>query len=74
MRRSLAIELLTAAAGIDQRAALKPGGGVGQVHALIREHVAPLDEDRVLYPDIERVTQLIADGSLDRAVGSLQLG
>lgn len=31
-------------------------------------------EDRVLYLDIERASQLIADGSLDRAVGSLQLG
>jgi len=74
VRRSLAIELLTAAAGIDQREPLKPGTGVRRVHALIREHVAPLDEDRVLYLDIERVSQLIADNSLDEAAAGLSLG
>ncbi len=74
VRRSLAIELLTAAAGLDQRAPLKPGAGVRQIHALIRQHVAPLGEDRVLYLDIERVAQLIADGSLDQAAESLKLG
>ncbi|MCB9590275.1 MAG: histidine ammonia-lyase [Polyangiaceae bacterium] len=73
VRRCIAIELLTAAAGLDQRAPLTPGRGVQRVHELIRAEVAPLDEDRVLYPDIERVSELIRSGALDAAVQDFEL-
>ena len=64
VRRSLAIELLTAAAGLDQRQPLKPGGGVLAAHSCIRSKVLPLDEDRPLYADIEAVVGLIHSGEL----------
>jgi histidine ammonia-lyase len=68
VKRSLAIELLAAAQGIDQRAPLKPSIGVAAAWAAIRSRVPTLDDDRPLYADIEAVTALIDDGSLKTAV------
>ncbi|MGE0328004.1 MAG: histidine ammonia-lyase [Polyangiaceae bacterium] len=73
VRRCLAIELLTAAAGLDQRAPLSPGLGVQRAYDLIRAEVTPLEEDRVLYPDIERVSELIRTGALDDALRDFEL-
>ncbi|MEZ4374999.1 MAG: histidine ammonia-lyase [Polyangiaceae bacterium] len=73
VRRCLAIELLTAAAGLDQRTPLSPGLGVQKAYELIRAEVPPLDEDRVLYPDIERVSELIRTGALDDALRDFEL-
>ena len=75
VRNALAIEILTAAAGLDQRAPLAPSHGVAAAHRAVRSCVAPLTEDRPLYRDIECVAQLIANGSLvseaESAVGAL---
>jgi histidine ammonia-lyase len=75
VRHSLAIEILTAAAGLDQRAPLVPSKGVAAAYAAVREHVAPLTEDRPLYGDIAVVAELITGGSLlaaaERCVGAL---
>jgi histidine ammonia-lyase len=75
VRQSLAIEILTAAAGLDQRAPLTPSKGVAAAHAAVRERVAPLTEDRPLYADIAAVARMIADDSLvaaaEKRVGSL---
>lgn len=68
--RCLAIELLTAAAGLDQRAPLAPGAGVVACHALVRAHVAPLTEDRVLSDDIERISELITSGAFDEVAAA----
>lgn len=68
VRSSLAIELLTAAAGIDQRAPLRPSVGVRAAHGAVRKHVPPLVEDRPLYRDIAVVTGLLRSGELTRAV------
>jgi histidine ammonia-lyase len=67
VRQSLAIEILTAAAGLDQRAPLAPSKGVAAAHAAVRERVAPLTEDRPLYKDIAAVARMIEDGSLAAA-------
>jgi histidine ammonia-lyase len=76
VRNALAIEILTAAAGLDQRAPLTPSKGVAGAHAAVRERVAPLTEDRPLYKDIAAVAGMIADGALVRAaerrVGALR--
>src|SRR6476620_3095891 len=55
VRYVLAIELMCAAQGVDLRAPLKPGRGVGRAHATVRRHVAPLGADRVLAGDLERI-------------------
>jgi histidine ammonia-lyase len=68
VKSSLAIEVLTAAQGIDQRRPLRPARGVAAAHAAVRRVVTELDDDRPLYRDIEAVARLIAAGDLARAV------
>ncbi len=67
-RHALAIEVLTAAAGIDQRAPLAPSRGVSAAQAAVRECVAPFTADRPLYGDIARVARIVTSGALVRAV------
>jgi histidine ammonia-lyase len=62
VRHSLAIEILTAAAGLDQRAPLAPSRGVAAAYAAVRRHIAPLTEDRPLHGDIALVASLITGG------------
>jgi histidine ammonia-lyase len=59
----LAIEILCAAQLLDFRLPLKPGLGVQFAHTLVRSSVTKLEEDRVLAPDIEKITQVIKDGA-----------
>jgi len=68
VRHALAIEILTAAAGLDQRAPLVPSRGVTAAHSAVRASIAPLTEDRPLYRDIARVAEMIAGGDLAKAV------
>src|SRR5262249_61229793 len=73
VRASLAIELITAAHGIDQRRPLRPSAGVAAAHAVLRRAVRELTEDRPLYRDIDAAARLVASGELvtevERAVG-----
>jgi histidine ammonia-lyase len=64
VRYVLAIELMCGAQGIDFRAPLKPGRGVARAHAAVRSMVAPLERDRVLSPDIERLALAILNDEL----------
>jgi histidine ammonia-lyase len=64
VRHALAIEIMTAAAGLDQRAPLKPSVGVAAAQAAVRARVAPFVEDRPLYGDIARVAEMISGGVL----------
>jgi histidine ammonia-lyase len=68
VRQSLAIEILTAAAGLDQRAPLMPSKGVAAAHRAVRSQVTPLSEDRPLYRDIAAVAGMIEDGTFIRAI------
>ena len=68
IRRVLAIELICAAEGTEQRAPLKPAPGTGAILAAVRTEVAPLDGDRSFSADIESVARLIAKGALDPIV------
>jgi histidine ammonia-lyase len=71
----LAIEIMTAAAGLDQRRPLRPSRGVEAALGEVRERVAPMTGDRPLYGDIEAVRGFIASSGLvacvERAVGTL---
>jgi histidine ammonia-lyase len=64
LERILAIELLAAAQALHLLRPLRPGVGVEEGMALIRERIPPLDEDRPLAPDIRTVVGLLRDGSL----------
>ncbi len=61
LRNVLAIELMCAAQGLDCRLPLKPGKKTAAAHAMVREFVRPLEQDRVLTPDIESLSAAIAD-------------
>src|SRR5436190_5137062 len=61
----LAIELLTAAEGLQHRRPLKAGAGVEQAFAVVREIAPPLTHDRALSGDIARVAEAIRRGDFD---------
>ncbi|APR80354.1 Histidine ammonia-lyase [Minicystis rosea] len=64
----LAIELMTAAQGVDQRRPLRPSKGVAAAHAAVRRVIAELGDDRPLAPDIAKVAAIVRSGELIRAV------
>ena len=68
VRYVLAIELLCAAQGLDQRKPLKAGRGARRGQALVRELVPPLVEDRALSGDIALVAGAIERGHFTAAV------
>jgi histidine ammonia-lyase len=68
VRRALAIEIMTAAAGLDQRKPLSPSRGVRAALEKVRTCIAPMTEDRPLYVDIEAAAELVRDRSLAAAV------
>lgn len=74
----LAIEMMSAAQAFDFRKPLQPGRGTRIAYKKIRELVPFLQDDRVLYPDIEKITGIVRDGSIVEAVeaevGELRLG
>jgi histidine ammonia-lyase len=63
--RVLAIELITAAEGLEHRKPLKPGRGAHAAYAIVREHVARLEADRSMSDDIERICSEIRRGTFD---------
>jgi histidine ammonia-lyase len=60
----LAAEALCAARGLDLRAPLRPGRGVAQAHAAVREVVQPLAGDRSPAPDLAALAAVIREGRL----------
>jgi histidine ammonia-lyase len=62
LRGVVAIELLAAAQGVDFRAPLATGTRLAPAHAEIRKRAAFLQRDRMLAPDIDAVSELIAGG------------
>jgi len=64
----LAIEMMSAAQAFDFRKPLKPGKGTRVAYELIREHVDHLENDRVLYPDLNKIAELIRDNTILNAV------
>ncbi len=58
------IELLAAAQGIDFRRPLETSAPLERAHAMIREHVAFLAEDRRAAPDIAAAKALVQGGAL----------
>jgi len=70
----LGIEFMAAAQALDFRE-FTPGYGVSAAQSTIRRHVKHLDEDRPLYPDHNRMKELVKSGEIlaevERIVGSL---
>ena len=77
LTRVVAIEVMTAARGLDLRAPLSPSPATAAVVALLRDAgVAGPGPDRHLSPDIEAVVGLVAAGamvdSVENVIGELQ--
>jgi len=70
----LGIEFMAAAQGLDFRS-FTPGEGTRAAKAVIRKHVAHLEEDRPLYPDHNIMKALVRSGEIldevEKAVGPL---
>src|SRR6058998_2495726 len=63
--RIVAVELLAGAQGLEFLKPLTPGRGVARTYAALRRAAAPLDGDRPLTGDIERVAGEIREGTFD---------
>jgi histidine ammonia-lyase len=61
----LAIELMTAAQGLEYRHPLKAATEVERARQFVRTLVPPLEQDRVIATDIERLAKGIRDGDFD---------
>jgi len=57
-----AIELITAAEGLEYRAPLQPGRGVMQAYEIVRRHVRPLTNDRAMSGEIQTIANAIREG------------
>jgi histidine ammonia-lyase len=66
VKQALAIEIMTASAGLDQRRPLRPSAPVDAALSVVRERVLPMTEDRPLYRDIAAVAAMIDSGALVR--------
>jgi histidine ammonia-lyase len=69
VREAIAIEVLCACQAIDLLAPLTTSPPLARAHALVRSRVAPLDDDRVLSPEIAAICSLIASRELENACG-----
>lgn len=67
---ALGIELLIAAAALDERK-LMSSPALEKVKALLRVNVPPMNEDRVMYPDVNSAIEMLRDKRIDIAVGKI---
>ena len=60
-----AIELITAAQGLEFRKGLAPGRGAKAAYEIVRARVTKLTADRSMSQDIEKIVEAIRDGEFD---------
>ncbi len=73
LRHVLAIELITAAEGLEYRRPLRSSAAVERAHHIVRQYVAKADGDRPPGPDITRLADAIASGVFDDLTESVVL-
>jgi histidine ammonia-lyase len=61
-----AIELITAAEGLEYRAPLQPGRGVRRAYEIVRKHVPRLTSDRAMSGEIQTIAEMIRNGEFDK--------
>jgi len=75
MRLLLALELLVAAEAVELAAVKQMGAGPAAAHAALRDLVPPLEDDRPLGGDLERIAaELLSEGQLLAAVRAVTMG
>jgi histidine ammonia-lyase len=60
-----AIELITAAEGLEYRAPLQPGRGVKRAYEIVRRHVPRLSADRAMSNEIQLIAKAIRAGEFN---------
>ena len=68
VQKVISIELLTAAQGIEFLKPLKCGVGTDAAYRTIRKKIKPLGNDRVMHTDIDKISELVLNGSLLKEV------
>jgi histidine ammonia-lyase len=68
LERILAVELVSAARGLELRAPLAPAAGTGAALALVRERIPGPGPDRRVAPELEAAQELVRSGALLEAV------
>lgn len=71
VQHGLAIELLCNTQGLEFLRPLKTSAALEKVHALVRKHVQPIEEDRTFHKDIENLTRLIQTEEIVQEVESV---
>lgn len=73
----IAIQLMSAAQGLDFKLPLTPGKGTQAAYKAIRRKLKRLIDDRVLYPDIDIATAMVRSGevveAVEKVVGKIKL-
>jgi histidine ammonia-lyase len=73
----LGIELMCSSQGLDFLKPLESGVGTEAAYQLLRQHVPPLEDDRVISEDINQSEKLVHTGALvkqvEMKVGELQI-
>jgi histidine ammonia-lyase len=67
-RNVLAIEAMAAAQALDLLAPLKTSARLLSAHKAIRAVCVPMDKDRVMYPDFDRIAATIRSGKIVTAL------
>lgn len=72
----LAIELMLGCQALDFKKGKKPGKGVKAAYDLVRSSVPYLKQDKVIYPDVEKIKEMIKSEQLvqavEKAIGTLE--
>lgn len=71
VQHGLAIELLCNTQGLEFLRPMKSSPAVEKVVALVRKHVAPIEDDRIFHKDIENLTKLIQTEEIVQEVESV---
>ncbi|KAA0212671.1 histidine ammonia-lyase [bacterium] len=72
VKNILSIELLAARLALEYHRPLKPGKGVKGVYEALAKVTQPLERDRALYEDFEKVQAVVDQGGLDFVLQGLE--
>lgn len=70
VKRILATEIMAACQAIDFRENLKLGKGTYEAYSTIRKHIDFIEEDKIMYEELNKCTEIIESNELIRAVES----
>ncbi|WP_026884048.1 histidine ammonia-lyase [Clostridium akagii] len=68
VRRVLATEIMAACQAIDFREGFKLGAGTSEAYKTVRKHVQFIEEDTIMYKEIDKCEELLKNGELLKAV------